>query len=135
MYETRGKRRHPRAPEVAPYQQSSKSTLDKICYNCGNKGHVSQTCPTKLSLYVALDLSPRLYHLGQDNYFGYGVQEDEATKGTGDTIGKKRLTESFRVLKPHSELKRLATKAELKAFPTTTLSHSAEFGKQHLATG
>ena len=133
MYETRGERRHPRAPEVAPYPQFSKSTLDKICYNCGNNGHISQTYPTKSSLYAAL--SPRLYHLGQDNYFGCGVQEDEATKGTGDTIGMNRLTESFRVLKPHSELKRLATKAELKAFPTTTLSHSAEFWKQHLATG
>ena len=73
-----------------------------------------------MNLCEALDLSPaRLYHLGQDNYFEDGIQENEAMEekdGDGNgAIRMEQLTESFLDLTSHGEVK---TKAEVKAFPT-----------------
>ena len=72
-------RQHPKTPKTVLYPQFSESTKDKICYNCGNQGHVSRTCPTRSRLCSEIDLSPgpsnqrpSLYHIRQEEYFGGG---------------------------------------------------------------
>ena len=76
--ETKGdERRYPEAPNIStrPHFSWFKSKRDMICYNCGDRGHICRTCPTKSNLCAELNLSPpRLYHLGQDGYFGVDIQ-------------------------------------------------------------
>ena len=118
------KKQHPRPPENSFYPLFSTTMQDKICYNCGKRGHVSKYCSTKSNLCMEMDSlnESDLHHFSQDEYFGYDDQMGQTSGEKGDTYVVDKLTEYFGDLEPHGKGEKTKTKGELKAFTETVLA-------------